>query len=287
VSYHYTGLGASAEECLEQVKASNLDTAAGREQAAKTTAACVADGYCAANGVPPGPCGFIASNVVGAIVSVWNSLWGDDAHERAVLQAQTVVPSAYSQLRKLDQKFLAAYENAASRLIDLNDKLLVFQKGALGGGASSTVWLKGETKYIAAYSFSYKYYPNNCKAVALLVKYGAPAPVQAAAGATWCRAPSLLTLYGAWAQTHATADSIAQLKTIQSFLGTYSQWMLALSLAEVGARTEIEGMAAKASTNMALLVQLTATQPMGPVAKTVVVAGAAGLLWWAGKKLLF
>jgi hypothetical protein len=293
MSYHMSGqaLG-DYNKCLPNAK--DLDTKAGREAAAKATAACAADAGCAYYGVPPGVCGPIAGKIAGVLVDVWNDIWGDDAHERAVLQAQTVVPYALSQLYKLDFKFKAYYFNAAARLIDLNDQLLPAKKGALGGGIPSTVNLVGETKYIAAYKFPYKNYPKNRPAMERLTALGAP-PAACSATSTWCSPPSLREIDAGWRAAHATAGSIVYLNQIKSLTTTYTKWMAALAVAEASAIAEITAQAAKSPTySPAVMAKvLTATSvmnaanAMSPVTKTVVVAGAAGLLWWVGKKFLF
>lgn len=283
MSYQMTGLGTSVEDCLKQVKVADMDSAAGREKAARAAAACAADGFCAAYKVPPGPCGYIADKVVGAIVDVWNSVWGDDAHERAVLMAQMDVQVLGSQMARLSDKFQAAYRNAAARLIDLNDQLLVHKKGALGGGVPSTVTIKGSSKYSSPWAFSYKYYPDHCKAYAKLVECGAPfGGVGGAGGSAWCAEPNLRGLYYSWTQSHGTASSITQVQQIKLHIKIYEQWMVALSVAEVAAQVEIETAAWKIKP-----LYVTMSTPMSTPTKVVLVAGGAGLLWWVGKKLLF
>lgn len=282
----------AGESCLA-MQSTKLKTAAEREAAFKAAAKCTAEAACtiySKGAIPPGTCSTIVGPVADGVVKVWNAVYDlfspDDAHERAVLAAQTAVPSAYAQLDKVDRLFYAHYLNVAAGLIDMNDSLLPGRKGQLGGGNASTGYVTGGGKYIAAFSFPYKSYSNNRAVMQRLAQMGAPA-AGCASGATWCAPPKVLSLYSAWAQSHATADSIAQLKKMNELSVTAAQWMDALNVAAMRVQNEIAGESAKEKVLLSGAVKLLGLrQPMSPVTKTVLVAGAGGLLWWIGKKVL-
>lgn len=282
----------AGESCLA-MQSSKLKTAADREAAFKAAAKCTAEAACtiySKGAIPPGTCSTIVGPVADGVVKVWNAVYDlfspDDAHERAILAAQVAVPSAYAQLDKVGKLIAAHYHNVAAGLIDMNDSLLPWRKGQLGGGKASTGYITGGGKYIAAFSFPYKSYSNSRPAMERLAQMGAPAPGCASAS-TWCAPPNILSLYSAWAQAHATADSIAQLKKINELSVTASQWMDALNVAAMRVQNEIAGEAAKEKVLLSSVAKLLVQRPpMSPVTKTVLVAGAGGLLWWIGKKVL-
>lgn len=305
MTYHLTSLGDAQQDALVKagescvaLQSTKLKTAAQREQAFKDSAKCAAEAACtiySKGAIPPGTCSTIMGPIANQAVKVWNSVYDffspDDQHEREVLAAQVVVPVAYSQLRKVEDLFYTHYLNVAAGLIDLNDSLLPAQKGKLGGGQSKTVTVVGGSKYLAPWSFPYKFYPDNRAVMERLAAKGAPPPV-CASTSIWCSPPKVTSLWSAWAQTHGTAGSIEQLKKIQELSATASQWMNALNVAAVRVQNDIAAAAAreKVLISTAATMQLVIVKPPTGRAGRIVAAvavvglGAGGWWWWKRRR---
>lgn len=283
-----------AADCVK-LKSADIETKAGREQAFKSSAKCAAEAACtyySGGAIPPGACSTVAGPIADTAIQVWNSVYSmfspDDAYERAVLAAQVQVPMAYVQLKRLSLWFAAHYHNVIAGLIQFHDKELPDKKGALGGGTpTQTQLVLGESKYNKPEYFPYIHYGNNRPAALALGAEGAPAAVCGATG-TWCSPPDLFKVYSDWANTHGTAGSIEQLQKLNEVAKLQAAWMLALDTAALRVQAKIAAEAMQRRmllTGAVKLIQL--QKPMSPVTKTVLVAGAGGLLWWLGKKLLF
>lgn len=301
MSYQMVSLGGDqtvtdkiAADCIS-LKSADIDTKAAREKTFKTTAKCAAEAACAyySGGMaPPGACATVAAPIADAAIQVWNSVYSlfapDDAYERAVLAAQVMVPTAYVQLQRLSVWFAAHYHNVIAGLIALHDKELPDKKGALGSGGPKELTLAlAESKYNKPEYYPYLYYSNNKPAALALNAAGAPAASCLATG-SWCDPPKLIKVYTQWVEANPTASPIAQLQKIQEVSAIHKDWSLKLDAAALAVQSQIVAESTKRrmmfSKAMKLLLQ--AEQPMSPVTKTVLVAGAGGLLWWLGKRLL-
>ncbi len=302
MSYQMVGLAGEqsvgekiAQDCID-LKSADIETKAAREKTFKNGAKCAAEAACAyysGGAVPPGTCSTLAGPIADTAIQVWNSVYSvfapDDAYERAVLAAQVQVPTAYVQLRRVDLWFAAHYHNVIAGLIQFHDKELPFKKGALGsGGPTQKSLYLAESAYNKPEHFPYFYFGNNKPAALALNAAGAPL-ASCSANAAWCEPPRLLDLYSAWAQTHATAGSIAQLQKLKELSALSAEWSLALDAAALKVQAEIAAESMQRRMLLTGAVKLLKLQnpPMSPVTKTVLVAGAGGLLWWVGKKFLF